>query len=92
MILVKVRQPPDRYEMYKEAINNKWQKEELDFLLKIREKAQLRNKKQKALIAWAINWEIKVKKLPRRITHPSKNGRAPQGCNKGKLVANKDNR
>ena len=51
MIPIKVKQPSDQHEMYKEAMNKKQWRNELDLLLKIREEAKLRNEKHKALIA-----------------------------------------
>ena len=50
MTPVEVGQVSNWHEMYDEAKNGECQKEELD-LLKIKEQAQLKNEKHKALVA-----------------------------------------
>ena len=50
MILIEIGQPFNQREVYNEILNGEWQKEELEFLFKIKEQAQLRNEKYEALI------------------------------------------
>ena len=65
MILVEVGQHSDWFELYKKDQNDEWQREELDMLPEVKEQAQLRNKKHKALIVWAANWKIIAKSFPK---------------------------
>ena len=64
MILMEIGQPFNRQEVYDEILNEKQWREELDLLLKIREQAQLRNEKHKALITQVVNQKMKTKSFP----------------------------
>ena len=63
MILVEVGQPFDQQETQDEALNNEWQRDELDFLLEVREQAHLWNKKHKTLITQATNKKMNARRF-----------------------------
>ena len=64
MIPVEIGQQSDRRENYHQGQNNERRKEDLEMLLEIRETAQLRNERHKALIAKAANKKLRAKSFP----------------------------
>ena len=61
MIPVEIGQQSDWQEHYNREQNNERQREDIEMLLEIRELAQLRNKRHKALITKSANKKLKAK-------------------------------